>query len=74
MVIEHDMAFVRRLEAPVIVMHLGRVFLRGTFSEVEVNEEVRHLYLARAASAPVQIWGEGGSNRSGRLSLQLILL
>ena len=45
MVIEHDMAFVRRLEAPVIVMHLGRVFLRGTFSEVEVNEEVRHLYL-----------------------------
>jgi urea transport system ATP-binding protein len=44
-VIEHDMAFVRRLEAPVIVMHLGRVFLRGTFSEVEANEEVRHLYL-----------------------------
>ena len=45
MVIEHDMAFVRQLEAPVVVMHLGRVFLRGTFGEVEMNEEVRHLYL-----------------------------
>jgi ABC-type uncharacterized transport system ATPase subunit len=45
MVIEHDMAFVHQLEAPVVVMHLGRVFLRGTFGEVEMNEEVRHLYL-----------------------------
>jgi branched-chain amino acid transport system ATP-binding protein len=44
-VVEHDMAFVRQLQAPIIVMHLGRVFLRGTFSEVEKNEEVRHLYL-----------------------------
>ena len=44
-VVEHDMAFVRQLQAPIIVMHLGRVFLRGTFSEVEENEEVRHLYL-----------------------------
>lgn len=44
-VIEHDMAFVRELQAPVIVLHLGRVFFRGTFSEVEKNEEVRHLYL-----------------------------
>jgi branched-chain amino acid transport system ATP-binding protein len=45
MVIEHDMAFVRELHAPVIVLHLGRIFFRGTFSEVEENEEVRHLYL-----------------------------
>jgi branched-chain amino acid transport system ATP-binding protein len=45
MVIEHDMAFVRELRAPVIVLHLGRVFFRGSFSEVEENEEVRHLYL-----------------------------
>jgi ABC-type uncharacterized transport system ATPase subunit len=44
-VIEHDMAFVRELRAPVIVLHLGRIFFRGTFSEVEENEEVRHLYL-----------------------------
>lgn len=44
-VIEHDMAFVRELQAPVIVLHLGRMFLRGTFREVESNEEVRHLYL-----------------------------
>jgi branched-chain amino acid transport system ATP-binding protein len=45
MVIEHDMAFVRELRAPVIVLHLGRVFFQGSFSEVEENEEVRHLYL-----------------------------
>lgn len=45
MVIEHDMAFVRHLHAPVIVLHLGRIFFRGTFSEVEENAEVRHLYL-----------------------------
>jgi branched-chain amino acid transport system ATP-binding protein len=45
MVIEHDMAFVRELQAPVIVLHLGRVFFRGTFGEVENNQEVRHLYL-----------------------------
>ncbi len=45
MVIEHDMAFVRELHAPVIVLHLGRIFFRGTFSEVEENAEVRHLYL-----------------------------
>jgi len=45
MVIEHDMAFVRELHAPVIVLHLGRVFFRGTFDEVEKNEEVRQLYL-----------------------------
>jgi branched-chain amino acid transport system ATP-binding protein len=55
MVIEHDMAFVRQLHAPVIVLHLGRIFFRGTFNEVEESAEVRHLYLgtphSRSASA-----------------------
>jgi ABC-type uncharacterized transport system ATPase subunit len=52
MVIEHDMAFVRELHAPVIVLHLGRIFFRGTFSEVEKNEEVRHLYLGTWRNRP----------------------
>jgi branched-chain amino acid transport system ATP-binding protein len=52
MVIEHDMAFVRELHAPVIVLHLGRVFFRGSFSEVEENEEVRHLYLGTIRKPP----------------------
>jgi ABC-type uncharacterized transport system ATPase subunit len=46
-VIEHDMAFVRQLKAPVTVLHLGRVFAQGEFSEIEANEEVRQLYLGK---------------------------
>jgi urea transport system ATP-binding protein len=45
MVIEHDMAFVRQLQAPVSVLHLGRLFAHGQFDEIEANDEVRHLYL-----------------------------
>jgi branched-chain amino acid transport system ATP-binding protein len=44
-VIEHDMAFVRQLNAPVTVLHYGRVFAQGTLAEIESHEDVRHLYL-----------------------------
>ena len=55
-VIEHDMAFVRQLEAPVTVLHYGRIFAEGSLAEIESHEEVRHLYLGtmapRSASPP----------------------
>jgi branched-chain amino acid transport system ATP-binding protein len=47
-IVEHDMAFVRRLGAPVTVMHLGRVFAEGTLAEIESHEDVRRIYLGNA--------------------------
>jgi branched-chain amino acid transport system ATP-binding protein len=48
-VIEHDMAFVRQLNAPVTVLHYGRLFAHGTLAEIESHDEVRRLYLGAAA-------------------------
>ena len=50
LVIEHDMAFVRQLRAPITVLHYGRVFAEGTFSEIEGHAEVRRIYLGSARS------------------------
>lgn len=47
-VVEHDMAFVRRLGAPVTVLHYGRVFAEGTLAEIERHEDVRRIYLGAA--------------------------
>ena len=44
-IIEHDINFIRRLRAPITVMHLGRVLVEGSFDEVERNAEVREVYL-----------------------------
>jgi len=44
-IIEHDIHFVRDLQAPVTVLHLGRVLVEGAFAEIERNEEVRNVYL-----------------------------
>ena len=51
-VIEHDMAFVRQLNAPVTVLHYGRLFAHGTLAEIEGHAEVRRLYLGGAAPKP----------------------
>jgi branched-chain amino acid transport system ATP-binding protein len=48
LVVEHDMAFVRRLDAPVTVLHYGQVFAEGSLAEIENLEEVRHIYLGAA--------------------------
>ncbi len=45
MVVEHDMAFVKQLEAPITVLHFGRVFAEGSFQEIESHKEVRQIYL-----------------------------
>lgn len=47
-VVEHDMAFVRQLGAPVTVLHYGRVFAEGTLAEIERHEDVRRIYLGAA--------------------------
>ena len=46
-VIEHDMAFVRDLEAPVTVMHEGRVLAESTVETVQNDERVIGVYLGR---------------------------
>ena len=45
LVIENDMAFVRELEAPVTVLHLGKILAEGTLNDIENNSNVRNAYL-----------------------------
>jgi ABC-type uncharacterized transport system ATPase subunit len=44
-IIEHDINFIRALEAPITVLHLGRVLVEGAFDEVERDPHVREVYL-----------------------------
>jgi len=44
-VIEHDMTFIRNLNTKTTVLHYGRVFAEGSFSDIESNDEVRKIYL-----------------------------
>ncbi len=46
-IIEHDINFIRDLQAPVTVLHLGHVVVEGSFADVERNEEVRNIYLGK---------------------------
>lgn len=46
-VVEHDMAFVKSLKAPVAMLHQGKVFRSGSFEEVCGDEEVINIYLGR---------------------------
>jgi urea transport system ATP-binding protein len=47
-VIEHDMAFLRRFARRVTVLHEGRILSEGTVSEVQADPRVREVYLGRA--------------------------
>ncbi|MGB3832864.1 MAG: ATP-binding cassette domain-containing protein [Mesorhizobium sp.] len=49
-VVEHDMAFVRSLEAPVAMLHEGRVFRNGSFEAVCGDEDVINIYLGRRSN------------------------
>jgi urea ABC transporter ATP-binding protein UrtD len=44
-IIEHDINFIRSLRAPIMVMHLGRVLIEGSFDRIERDAEVREVYL-----------------------------
>jgi urea transport system ATP-binding protein len=48
-VIEHDLAFVREVNAPVAVMVRGRIVRHGSYAEVASDPMVRELYLGRRA-------------------------
>ena len=45
LVVEHDMAFVRQIARRVTVLHFGRILAEGSLEEIEVNQEVRRIYL-----------------------------
>jgi branched-chain amino acid transport system permease protein len=48
-VVEHDMEFVRQLDAPVTMFHEGRVFASGSIAELRNDERVLDVYLGRSA-------------------------
>jgi branched-chain amino acid transport system permease protein len=47
-VVEHDMEFVRRLDAPVIVFHEGSVFAQGLIEQLRNDERILQIYLGKA--------------------------
>lgn len=44
-VIEHDMAFVRKIAQQITVLHQGKIFAQGSLAEIEKNKEVQRIYL-----------------------------
>jgi branched-chain amino acid transport system permease protein len=50
-VVEHDMEFVRLLDAPVTMLHEGRLFARGSLAELRNDERVLDVYLGRSVHA-----------------------
>ncbi len=44
-VVEHDMAFVRKIADVVTVMHMGSLLAQGTIGQVEADPRVRDVYL-----------------------------
>ncbi|MCY3662521.1 MAG: ATP-binding cassette domain-containing protein [bacterium] len=51
-VVEHDMEFVRRLDAPITVLHMGGLFTQGSFDELSRDERVLNIYLGRGNEQP----------------------
>jgi urea transport system ATP-binding protein len=47
-VIEHDMAFLRRFARSVTVFHEGRVLAEGSVTEIQANARVREVYIGRS--------------------------
>ena len=46
-VIEHDMAFVRDIQAKTVVLHFGEIIASGSFGDIQNNDLVRDVYLGR---------------------------
>ena len=51
-VIDHDMGFVEKLDAPVTVLHLGRPLREGSLQEIRNDPQVQAIYLGRSQEAP----------------------
>ncbi|WP_322515613.1 ABC transporter ATP-binding protein [Rhodopseudomonas palustris] len=47
LVVEHDMAFVRQIAQRVTVLHLGKIFARGSLDEILQDEQVAEIYLGK---------------------------
>jgi urea transport system ATP-binding protein len=47
-VIEHDMAFLRRFARTVTVLHEGRILCEGSVADVQADPRVREVYLGRS--------------------------
>ena len=56
-VVEHDMEFVRRLDAPITVLHMGGLFTQGTFDELRRDDRVLNIYLGRRTDGPAETTG-----------------
>ena len=50
-VIEHDMGFIRALDAPIVMLHQGKVFRTGSFEALSTDAQVRDVYLGRRNAA-----------------------
>lgn len=53
LVIDHDMTFVAQLDAPVSVMHMGRMLKEGTLDEIRRDPQVAAVYLGRVEEESV---------------------
>ncbi|MCA6111688.1 ABC transporter ATP-binding protein [Bradyrhizobium cenepequi] len=47
LVVEHDMAFVRQIAQRVTVLHLGKIFARGSLETIIQDENVAEIYLGK---------------------------
>jgi branched-chain amino acid transport system ATP-binding protein len=47
LVVEHDMAFVRQVAQRVTVLHLGKIFARGSLNSILADEKVAEIYLGK---------------------------
>jgi urea transport system ATP-binding protein len=52
LVIDHDMTFVAQLEAPISVMHMGKMLREGTLEEIRNDPQIAAVYLGRAKEVP----------------------
>jgi branched-chain amino acid transport system ATP-binding protein len=50
-VVEHDVAFVRKVAESVTVLHQGAVFAEGSVEDVTARDDVRRIYLGRSREA-----------------------
>ncbi|WP_407169817.1 ATP-binding cassette domain-containing protein [Bradyrhizobium sp. ORS 111] len=48
LVVEHDMAFVRQVAQRVTVLHLGKIFARGSLDAILQDEKVADIYLGQS--------------------------
>jgi len=48
LVVEHDMAFVRQVAQRITVLHLGKIFARGSLDAILQDEKVADIYLGQS--------------------------